>query len=35
MAGFGISCIIIVLLALAQGQPLAEVIGLLLKEFRG
>jgi hypothetical protein len=35
MAGFGISCIILVLLALAQGRPLTEVIGLLLKEFGG
>jgi hypothetical protein len=35
MAGFGISCIIIALLALAQGRSLTEVIGLIIQDLGG
>lgn len=35
MAGFGLSCIIIILLALAQGVPLSQVISTVIQDLSG
>ncbi len=33
MAGFGLSCIIIILLALSQGVPLPQVINTVIQDL--
>jgi hypothetical protein len=35
MAAFGLSCIIIVMLALSQGVPLSEIIATIVQDVGG